>query len=223
MVRHGWSRADRDWCLQVRLATSTTSEAYITGKLWQYATLSACPWHPQGGCGFARHGTYTRVKPANTRVARWYCPTAQRTVSALPDCLASHRSGTLDECELIVRLVEGAPSLPAACHDLRLEVQLPGILRFVTRLVRQITSALRAIKGLMPIRFTCQPRLCEIAALLDTSSVLMVLRDTARRFLPQLPTPLGFNPQCTSVHKNKEPFQHRAGRDPPEAFVDCAR
>ncbi len=223
MVRHGWSRADRDWCLQVRLATSTTSEAYVTGKLWQYATLSACPWHPEGGCGFAQHGTYERVDPANTRVARWYCPTHKRTISALPDCLASHRSGTLDECELVVCLVENAPSLSAACDDLRPEVQLPGVLRFVTRLVRQITNALRAIKGLMPIRFTCQPRLCEIAALLDTSNVLMALRDIAWRYLPQLPAPLGFNPHGNTVHKGKEAFQHGAGRDPPVAFVECGR
>ncbi len=223
MVRHGWRRADRDWCLQVRLATSTTSEVYVTGKLWQYATLNACPWHPEGGCGFTRHGTYERVNPANTRVARWYCPTAKRTVSALPDCLASHRSGTLDECELIVRLVENAPSLSAACHDLRLEIQLPGVLRFVTRLVRQITDALRGIKGLMPIRFTCQPRLCEVSALLDTSSVLMTLRDIAQRYLPQLPTPLGFNPHRNVVHNDKEVFQHGAGRDPPVAFVECGR
>jgi len=223
VVRHGRRRADRDWCLQVRLATSTTSEDYVTGKLWECATLIACPWHPQGGCGFACHGTYGRVEPTGTRVARWYCPTARRTVSALPDCLASHRSGTLDECELIVRLVENAPSLSAACHDLRPEVQLPGILRFVTRLVRQITNALKGIKGLMPIRFTCQPRLCEIAALLDTSQVLMTLRDIAWRYLPQLPTPLGFNPHCKAVHIDKEPFQHGAGRDPPMAFVECGR
>lgn len=216
-------RADRGWCLQVRLATSTTSGDYITGKLWQYATLSACPWHPEGGCGFAQHGTYERVHPANTRVARRSGPTARRTVSALPDCLASHRSGTLDECELIVRLIESAPSLSAACRDLRPEVQLPGILRFVTCVVRQITNALRAIKGLMPIRFTCQPRLCEVAALLDTPSVLMTLRDIAQRYLPQLPTPLGFNPHRDAVHNDIEPSQHGVGRDPPVAFVESGR
>ena len=54
--------------MQVRLATPSTSEEYVTGKLWHNATLMCCPWHPGGGCGFARHGTYGRVKPANTRV-----------------------------------------------------------------------------------------------------------------------------------------------------------
>ena len=204
----------------MRLATQTTSEDYITGKLWQRATLRCCPWHRGGGCGFARHGTYGRVKPANTRVARWYCPQAKRTVSALPDCLASHRSGALDECEAIMRLVEATPTLSAACHDLRPEIELPGVLRFVTRVVRQISSALRGIKGLMPTDFACQPILADMAMELDTSQVLMSLRNIAKRYLPQLPTPLGFNPHCNAAHKQPIPFQHRVGRDPPSAFVE---
>jgi len=75
--------------MQVRLAMPITSEDYISAKLWEKATLISCPWHPGGGCGFARHGT----------IARWYCRKAGRTLSALPDCLSSHLSGTLDECE----------------------------------------------------------------------------------------------------------------------------
>jgi hypothetical protein len=204
----------------VRLATPSTSEEYVTGKLWHKATLICCPWHPGGGCGFARHGTYGRVKPANTRVARWYCPSEKRTVSALPDCLASHRSGTLDECEAIVRAVESSPSLARACTDLRIEIGLPGVLRYVTRLVRQVTNALHGIKGLMPLQFICEPKLCEIAVLLDTTHALMQLRDIAWRYLPQLPTPLGFNPHRNNLHNPFYPFQHRAGRDPPVAFVD---
>ena len=81
--------------VQVRLATPTTSEDYVAGKLWRLASLARCPWHPAGGCGFCRHGTYERVRPPGTLIARWYCPKARRTVSALPDCLASHYSGTL--------------------------------------------------------------------------------------------------------------------------------
>jgi hypothetical protein len=143
--------------MQVRLATPITSEDYITGKLWERATLDGCPWHPEGGCGFARHGTYGRVKPANTRVARWYCPKEKRTISALPDYLASHRSGTLDECEAVVCAVESAFSIEAACWDLRTEIELPGVLRYVTRLVRDIYRTLRIIKGLFPLYFSGPP------------------------------------------------------------------
>lgn len=205
----------------MRLATSSTSEVYVTGKLWQYATLNACPWHLQGGCGFARHGTYQRVKPANTRVARWYCPTAQRTVSALPNCLASHRSGTLDECEAIVCAVESAISIESACRDLRTEIELPGVLRYVARLLRDIYRALSTIKGLFPLRITCEPTITDFSVLLDTPTVLMDLRSIVSQYLPQLPTPLGFNPSCDTKQKSQQFFQHRVGRDPPVAFVEA--
>ena len=205
--------------MQVRLETSITSEDYITGKLWERATLRRCPWHLEGGCGFARHGTYGRVKPANTRVARWYCPKEKRTISALPDCLASHRSGTLDECEAIVCTLEKAISIEAGCRDLRTEIELPGVLRFVTRLVRDIYRALRAIKGLFPLRFSGQPTVSGFSHHLDTRTVLMDLRSIASDLLPQLPTPVGFNPARDCTHTIKRPFQHRVGRDPPVAFI----
>lgn len=206
--------------MQVRLATPTTSEDYVTGKLWQHATLNVCPWHPKGGCGFARHGTYERVKPANTRVARWYCPTAHRTVSALPDCLASHRSGTLDECEAVVRTLESAASVEGACQVLRTDIELPGALRYVTQLVRDIYQALTGIKGLFPLRFTQEPTLQGFSQVLDSSdSLLMDLRLIASPFLAQLPTPLGFNPPCNNENTPLLPLQHQTGRDPPVAFV----
>jgi len=208
--------------MQVRFATPTTSENYITGKLWQRATLSGCPWHPEGGCGFARHGTFSRAKPANTRIARWYCPKAQRTVSALPDCLASHRSGTLDQCEDLVRAVEQACSLAAACEQLRTDIELPGAMRYITRMVRDIHSALQSIKGLFPTQFLCKPTLSEFSALLASPRTLMILRAISFRYLPQLPTPLGFNPHSNNSHNNKTHLQHRMGRDPPIALLDAA-
>lgn len=201
--------------MQVRFSTLSTSENYINGKLWLRATLDYCPWHPKGGCGFARHGTYARVSPANTRIARWYCPTARRTVSALPDCLSSHRSGTLDECEALVRALEKAPSLAAACRDLRTDIELPGAQRFLGRLRRDVHRALHAIKGLLPTLFQGAPTLTA-----NTFS-LMQLRHIARHHLPELPTPLGFNPHLNRTHNAKAVLQHRAGRDPPQRLVEA--
>lgn len=206
----------------MRLATQVTCEEYINGKLWCSATLSCCPWHPEGGCGFARHGTYPRVKPANVYVARWYCPKARRTVSALPDCLASHRSGTLNECESFVRAVEQAPSQEAACQSLRTDIDLPGALRYLTRLVRDVHRALSAIKGLLPTQFIHAPTISDFTPLIDSSTVLMSLRDIASRYLPLLPAPLGFNPLAFSTHRTLTPVQHRTGRDPPVAFIDAS-
>ena len=162
-----------------------------------------------------------RVKPANIRVARWYCPREKRTISALPDCLASHRSGTLDECEAIVCTLENAISIEAACRDLRTEIELPGVLRYVARLIRDIYRALVAIKGLFPLRFSGNPTLSDFSQQLQTQTVLMDLRSIASDFLTQLPTPIGFNPSRDSTHRIKHPFQHRVGRDPPVAFIEA--
>ncbi|OED36086.1 hypothetical protein AB833_28525 [Chromatiales bacterium (ex Bugula neritina AB1)] len=207
--------------MQVRLATRVTSEHYVTGKLWLHATLPICPWHPKGGCGWARHGTYPRTAPLGTRIARWYCPKAGRTVSALPDCLASHRTGTLSQCEACVRALELAPSLESACDHLRTDIELPGAIRYLSRLIRAVHGALRAIKGLYPTAFTCSPTLTDFAALLATPQVLVELRDRIAPHLPFLPTPLGFNPPSITRQSSRPAFQHTMGRDPPMALVDA--
>jgi len=207
--------------VQVRLTTPITSEGYVAGKLWLYATLRRCPWHAQGGCGFSRHGTYERVRPVGTLIARWYCPRARRTVSALPDCLASHYSGTLAELEATVRAVEQAPSRAAAAGHLRTDIQLPGALRYLDRCCRSIHGALATIRGLEPARFTAvAPTLGAFAAALDTDTVLVGLRALAARYLPFLPAPFGFDPFRHSPDVAMSRRQHRAGPDPPTALVE---
>ena len=207
----------------MRLATRSTGEDYVTGKLWCLATIKCCPWHPKGGCGFCRHGTYTRVTPVGTRIARWYCPTARRTLSALPDCLASHFSGTLDELEAHVRAVEQAPSLLAATEHLRTDIELPGVQRYLSRLCQAVHSALRIVRGLDPVTLlNAEPNLSEFAKVLRTDSVLIALRKQCARHLQQLPTPLGFNSSRNNPVYATGHFQHQTGRDPPHAIVEPA-
>jgi len=79
---------------------------------------------PKGDAAF-RYGTYPRVRPPGTLIARWYCPLARRTVSALPDCLASNYSGALVELEAIVLAVAQAPALSRAADVLRTDIELP--------------------------------------------------------------------------------------------------
>jgi hypothetical protein len=148
-------------------------------------------------------------------------PQQKRTISALPNCLASHRSGTLDDCEAIVCTLENAISIEAACQDLRIEIEHPGVLRYVVRLIRGIYQALRAIKGLFRLHFTGVPTLSGFSQQLQTQTVLMDLRSIASDYLAQLPTPIGFNPSRNSTHTIKQPFQHRVGRDPPVAFIEA--
>ena len=208
--------------VQVRLATPTTSEVYVADKLWRFATLAQCPWHPAGGCGFCRHGTYERVRPPGTLIARWYCPLERRTVSALPDCLASHYCGTLADLEAMVLAVEQAPSRMAAAGQWRTEIELPGALRYLDRLCRAVHGARAAVRGLEPERFAAVvPTLVGFATVLSGGSVLTSLRIRVARYLPQLPTPFGFDPHRCALDTTVGRRQHRMGPDPPAAIVDA--
>lgn len=154
-------------------------------------------------------------------IPRWYCPRIRRTVSALPDCLAAHYSGTLQALEALVRSVEQAPSLASAAEHLRTDIELPGALRYLSRLCRAVHGALDIVRGLEPARFAEVPStMCNFAFALGSGSVLMTLRDQLNDYLPGLPPPLGFRPPRISADVSGRGFQHRMGRDPPLAILD---
>ena len=202
--------------VQLRFACEDTGEEYVKRKGWQQATLSCCPVHPQGGCRFARHGTYPRVSPPGTLITRYYCPDGHRTFSLLPDCYAARLSGQLSEVEALVRAVEQAPSQAAACARLRLEIELPGVQRFITRRVQAVHTALVVIKGLVPERFgPCTATLLAFALMLGVPEVLVALRGIAEPWLQELPRPLGFCPRHQPGGGRDRARQHRAGADPP--------
>ncbi len=206
--------------MQLRFATSVTGEEYVSQELWLDASLPCCPLHPKGGCGFARHGTYERLSPPGTLIARWYCPQGHRTFSLLPDCLAARLPGTLAEVEAVVAAVEQAKSLEAACTNLRLEIGLPGVLRWVRRRVKAIHGVLNTLKGLMPERFAgCEPRLDAFAERLGVDGVLPALRQIAAPYLARLPPPLGFGPRRPRGGETDRAFQQGAGPDPPTFFA----
>ncbi len=202
--------------MQLRFATGVTGEEYVSQELWQDASLARCPLHPKGGCGFARHGTYERLSPPGTRIARWYCPQGHRTFSLLPDCLAARLPGTLAEVEAVVSTVEQAASVEAACAQLRLDIELPGVVRWVRRRVQAIHGLLNTLKGLMPERFAgCEPRLGAFAERLGVDGVLVALRPIAAPHLAVLPAPLGFSPRRPRGGEQHRAYQHAAGPDPP--------
>ncbi len=133
------------------------------------------------------------VRPPGTLIARWYCPKARRTVSALPDCLAPHYSGTLADLEAMVLAVEQAPSRALAAEQLRTEIELPGALRYLDRLCASVHDALSVIRGLEPVRFAeVAPTLQAFAQVLGAGSILARLRGLVTRYLPHLPIPFGF-------------------------------
>jgi len=214
-ARHGRRRAGR-WPVQLRFECALTGAEYVSQQGWQEASLPRCPLHPQGGCGFARHGTYPRVSPPGTRVARWYCPAGHTTFSLLPDCLAARLSGTLAEVEAVVRAAEAASSREALCAVWRLEVGLAGALRWIDRRVQHVHTGLHLLRGLLPETFAeAAPTLSAFAAHLGLAEVLVALRGIAAQFLSVLPKPLGFCPGPIHGPRRVRRLQHRAGADPP--------
>jgi hypothetical protein len=203
--------------VQLRFATGLTSDQYVTRQAWRQASLTRCPLHPRGGCRLARHGTYARVDPPGTRIARWYCPEGHRTFSLLPDHLAARFPGTLSEIEQVVAAVEQASSLEAAADGLRRDdVSLPSAVRWVRRRVRLVRPLLTILVGLLPqLLLGCAPTPQALGTRLGTDAVLLRLRTLAQPYLQALPRPLGFAHRHAAAGERKVGYQHDMGPDPP--------
>jgi hypothetical protein len=183
--------------MQLSWEVPIADDRYVADRAWERAVLCACPFHPDGGCGLQKLGTYGRVFPPGTRVARWWCPAARKSVSLLPAFLACRLSGTLDEVEAVVVAVEQAGGVAAAVDsvhpaDADDAIGLEGARRSMRRRVRAVHAALLAIITLMPERFAgIAPTVTGLRASLSTKRVLVAMRELAARHLPALPTPLG--------------------------------
>jgi len=208
------------WCkekiLQLRFATDLSVDQYIKGKAWKDAKLNHCPLHPQGGCKFAGHGTYSRKFPDGVKIARWYCPNGHETFSMLPDCLSSRLPGTLMEVETVINQIESSPSQEAAANNIRLDISLPGALRWMRRRLFLIRSTLILLIVLLPsLPGNCQPTLSFFRSVLGIEFVLPHLRKLVSSYLDILPPPLGFGPRPETKKSKKSYFQHQTGTDPP--------
>lgn len=193
-----------------------TSEEYVRQQGWRKASLAGCPLHPGGGCGLQRHGTYARVEPPGVRVARWYCRQGRTTISLLPDCLASHLSGSLAEVEAAVDATEGATSVESAAESVRQDIELPGAVRWTRRRLRYVRRLLTTLIGLMPQRFAgCQPTLASFREALGSSAVLVTLRAVAADHLAHVAVPVGFGHRGGGGDRGAARFQQRTGPDPP--------
>jgi len=198
--------------VQLRDPSSLTSEAYVAQHAWHNASLRACPRHPAGGCGFARHGTYPRQTPAGMRIARYCCPTAHETFSLLPDCLATRFPGDLDDLERVVAQVEAAPSIEAAADRLRPDIVLPSAVRWVRRRLTLVRATLLAIVTLLP-DVGGDAHLGAVRTALATDHALVALRTRAASLLSALPRPLGFARQVRIRDGCRLRRQHHLGAD----------
>lgn len=184
--------------VQLRFDTGLAGDVYVTRELWRSATLTHCPLHPEGGCGFSRHGEYERKTPPGTYIARWYCSRGHCTISLLPDHLAARFPGTLAEIERVVDAVEARPASLQACADaLRPDpVSLPSATRWLRRrlaLVRPLLLLAVTLLALPAASALGVGALRQHLRLQTTQlSVLERLRALLQPHLPVLGAPVGF-------------------------------
>jgi hypothetical protein len=203
--------------MQIRFATELSADEYVRQRAWENARLDNCPLHSTGGCGFAGHGTYPRQTPKGTKIARWYCPDGHSTFSLLPDCLSSRLPGSLIDVENAINEVENAPSQEAAVYELRIDVDLAGVLRWIRRRLFLVRTTLTLLIELLPILpQDCRPCISSFRAAFGVEYVLPALRMYAEPYLYNLPPPIGFGPRPRHKKVKKSPFQHKTGTDPPQ-------
>jgi hypothetical protein len=201
--------------VQLRHSTTLTSKEYVTHTAWHQARLDVCPRHPEGGCGFASHGTYPRVKPPGMRVARWYCPKAQMTFSLLPDCMCARMGGSLGETERVVALSERR-GVEKAAMELRVgEVELPGALRWLRRRRLGVHAALLALITALPGQLGTVAEIGAMRRALSKQRLLVALREIGTAHLQSLPPPLGFGRRVAARAERGNRPQHETGRDNP--------
>jgi hypothetical protein len=202
--------------MQIRYATDLSAEEYVRQEAWKEASLEHCPLHPERGCGFCKNGTYRRKNPKGTKVARWYCSRGHTTFGLLPDCLCSRLSGSLKEVESVILEVENSPSQEDAADKIRIDIDLPGVLRWMRRRVHCVRSALGMVIELIPSFFSeCHPTISSFRSVLCVEPILPELRNRASPYLHILPPPLGFGPRPELKKFKKKHFQHQTGTDPP--------
>lgn len=178
-------------------------DRYVSERAWERAILDECPFHPEGGCGVERLGSYPRVTPEGARVARFWCPLAAASISLLPTFLAARYRGTLDAFEATALAVEDAGSIAATVEIVHPSgdenaIGLEGARRSIRRRVRRVRAVLLAVITLMPERFAgATPSVRALRVALATDRVLVTLRALVAEHLGALLCPLGFRARAS--------------------------
>ncbi|MFZ5776037.1 MAG: hypothetical protein ACOY3Z_11195 [Thermodesulfobacteriota bacterium] len=199
--------------MQLRYPTDLSAEEFARQPPEEYDTyLSRCPLHPQGGCGYARHGTYPRKSPQFLAVPRWYCRLGRKTFSLLPDCLTARLPGSLDEAEAVVKAVEEGADWQAIANKHHPHAEPPGSIRWVKRRVVYVRQAVVTSVGLLGL--AAAPTVTAVKAALGVDRVLVHLRQRLSEHLQHLPAILGFFPRLFRQPENQAVFQHRTALGP---------
>lgn len=187
--------------------------------------MRVCPLHPNGGCSFARHGSYARATPHGLRIARWYCPEGHRTFSLLPDFLAARLPGLLADVDAAVAVAASAHSMETAADVLRgSAVTLPSGVRWLRRRVRAARQVTAALLQLGPSAATAVTSRLRAPLDLAGQEGLVGLRQLLLpRLLQQLPAPLGFRlAGRQGLGRRDDGHQHDMGPDPASGAIYAA-
>ena len=146
-------------------------------------------------------------------------------MSLLPDCLAAHVTGSLEELEAAVAQAGEAATRAAAGAQARPpgECSLASAQRWLQRRMGWVEALLVTVKGLCPERFAgVAPTLAGFGQQLDSGSVLRALREVAEQHLQELLVPVGFQHFSASAEARiAQPGAEKQymGLDPPPAAV----
>lgn len=195
--------------MQIRYPVELTLNEYLEQKGWEQVELDHCPFHPEGGCGLAKHGTYPRKFPEYCLIPRWFCPQVQQSVSLLPDFFASRFPGTLDEVEETVNIAGSYGSQEKAAEALRPDISLPSALRWLRRRLKYVREILTILAGLLVTG--CAPELASFRQKYTTNSVLTRLRELAKEYLCSLPPIVGFGARPNSRYYPLRSSHNRRG------------
>lgn len=193
-----------DGDVQVLWKEFTAADRYVADRAWERAVLGECPFHPQGACGLRKLGTYRRVEPEGTRVARYWCPRAGASISVLPAFLAARMRGTLDAIEAAVLAVEQTGSIAAAVEqvypaDAARAIGAVCARRSICRRLAAVQAALLAVVTLLPGRLTgITPTITALRDALGAPRVLVSVRGMIEPHLSALPAPLGFRNRASA-------------------------
>ena len=218
--------------MQMLYVCDCTSEDYVSRKLWLKASPPDCPWcKPKGRCTLVRHGFYARQHPEGTLVRRFLCKSTGRTVSMLPDCLASHWPGDLDTMEEVARQAEGKSKYKAPRSGSGRGRPTRPTSRVRRR--RACTAGCRGacwrfvlflelVRSLYPDRFgALRPTVSGFRRHLGTQRMLVALRGGAGVQLRQIRTPIGLRPEQNTAHRGSETAHTLDGMARPPPAPGC--
>ena len=145
---------------------------------------------------------------------RYLCPRTGRTISLLPECLASHGRGSVDVIERASAGLDGKPCCEVArrvAAEERFEQcdrQRESARRWVSGCAVEVAVFLLGMRTLFPDEYGGLRTVSDFRQHLGTQRVLVALRRKAGDQLQRLGTPVGLRRRPISAIRGEEDKDH---------------